>query len=278
MIVKGISFFGDRPNPANQHGGQGGGAARQTRSRPRQLAVLMGRPSSLPVVCLVTQVGNWGTGSDDVGLIQSTQAPLTASHLHCTAGSSRSFTAIRKDAGLCCGSRLRSGEVFAYVGLSQNLKDLKDHQSTLQSLLASSSSVGSSRKRSHLRTFPSSVSAPPNSRTCLLQRRASCCSARARTILPSRLARGRRFTNHESRIPKVGNAAAKIVAPRTPPRGLDLSKVGFAIPFFLSRRESLSFLKVLYCTSLPEAGLQNWNRSAACCLQGCFAHKKTPNP
>ena len=24
---------------------------------------------------LVTQVGNWGTGSDDVGLIQSTKAP-----------------------------------------------------------------------------------------------------------------------------------------------------------------------------------------------------------
>ena len=41
------------------------------------------------------------------------------------AGSSRSFTAIRKDAGLCCGSRLRKGEVFAYVGLPQNLKDLK---------------------------------------------------------------------------------------------------------------------------------------------------------
>ena len=27
--------------------------------------------------------------------------------------------------GLYCGSRLRKGEVFAYVGLSQNLKDLK---------------------------------------------------------------------------------------------------------------------------------------------------------
>ena len=26
---------------------------------------------------------------------------------------------------LCCGSRLRKGEVFAYVGLPQNLKDLK---------------------------------------------------------------------------------------------------------------------------------------------------------
>jgi len=33
--------------------------------------------------------------------------------------------ALGKDAGLCCGSRLRSGEVFAYVGRNQNLKDLK---------------------------------------------------------------------------------------------------------------------------------------------------------
>ena len=54
-----------------------------------------------------------------------TLEPLTASHLHCTAGSSRSFTVIRKDAGLYCGPRLRKGEVFAYVGLPQNLKDLK---------------------------------------------------------------------------------------------------------------------------------------------------------
>ena len=37
-----------------------------------------------------------------------------------------SLTAIRKDAVLCCGSRLRSGEVFAYVGSIQNPKDLKD--------------------------------------------------------------------------------------------------------------------------------------------------------
>ena len=35
------------------------------------------------------------------------------------------MTAIRKDAVPCCGSRLRKGEVFAYVGLPQNLKDLK---------------------------------------------------------------------------------------------------------------------------------------------------------
>ena len=32
---------------------------------------------------------------------------------------------IRKDAGLYCGPRLRKGEVFAYAGLPQNLKDLK---------------------------------------------------------------------------------------------------------------------------------------------------------
>ena len=32
-------------------------------------------PGSLPVTYLVIQVGNWSTGSDDVGLIQSTKAP-----------------------------------------------------------------------------------------------------------------------------------------------------------------------------------------------------------
>ena len=36
-----------------------------------------------------------------------------------------SFTAIRKEAGLFCGSFLRKGEVFAYAELSQNLKDRK---------------------------------------------------------------------------------------------------------------------------------------------------------
>ena len=39
---------------------------------------------------------------------------------HCTEPKG----ALRKDAGLCCGPRLRKGEVFAYVGLPQNLKDL----------------------------------------------------------------------------------------------------------------------------------------------------------
>ena len=36
---------------------------------------LQNPPGNLPVVYLVTQVGNWGTGNDDVGLIQSTKAP-----------------------------------------------------------------------------------------------------------------------------------------------------------------------------------------------------------
>ena len=53
--------------------------------------------------------------------------PLDTHHepsaLYCWMGS---FTAIRKDAGLCCGSRLRKGEVFACVGSIQNLKDLKN--------------------------------------------------------------------------------------------------------------------------------------------------------
>jgi hypothetical protein len=40
------------------------------------------------------------------------------------AGSLRSFTALRKEAGLFCGSFLRKGEVSAYVELIQNLKDL----------------------------------------------------------------------------------------------------------------------------------------------------------
>jgi hypothetical protein len=40
------------------------------------------------------------------------------------AGPLRSFAALRKDAGLSCGSLLQKGEVFAYVGLIQNLKDL----------------------------------------------------------------------------------------------------------------------------------------------------------
>jgi len=35
------------------------------------------------------------------------------------------FPQIRKDAGLCCGPRLRKGGVFAFVGSIQNLKDLK---------------------------------------------------------------------------------------------------------------------------------------------------------
>jgi len=37
----------------------------------------------------------------------------------------RSFAALRKEAGLFCGSSLRKGAVFAYVGLFQNLKDFR---------------------------------------------------------------------------------------------------------------------------------------------------------
>ena len=53
--------------------------------------------------------------------------------------SSRCFAAIRKDAVLCCGSRLRKGEVFAYVGRIDNLQDLKG-ESTETSLVAASRS------------------------------------------------------------------------------------------------------------------------------------------
>jgi hypothetical protein len=37
---------------------------------------------------------------------------------------------MRKEAGLFCGSLLRKGEVFAYVGRNQNLKDLKEEFTT----------------------------------------------------------------------------------------------------------------------------------------------------
>jgi len=51
-----------------------------------------------------------------------------------------SCAAIRKQAGLFCGSFLRKGEVFAYFGLSKNLKDLKGSRpvSSSSSLLLSS--------------------------------------------------------------------------------------------------------------------------------------------
>ena len=49
---------------------------------------------------------------------------------------------MRKDAGLCCGSRLRKGEVFAYVGLPQNLKDLKDGEAASEASPALCASVG----------------------------------------------------------------------------------------------------------------------------------------
>ena len=64
-----------------------------------------------------------------MGLIQSTKTPYT----HPKPRAALRLTgkhwdrALRKDAGPYCGPRLflRKGEVFAYVGLPQNLKDLK---------------------------------------------------------------------------------------------------------------------------------------------------------
>ena len=41
-----------------------------TACQPRRL------PGNLPVAYLVTQVGNWGSGSDDVGLMNSTKASI----------------------------------------------------------------------------------------------------------------------------------------------------------------------------------------------------------
>ena len=55
---------------------------------------------------------------------------LAASHLYFRAGSLRSLTAIRKEAGLFCRSFLLKGEVFADVGLCQNLKHLQSSQRT----------------------------------------------------------------------------------------------------------------------------------------------------
>ena len=51
---------------------------------------------------------------------------LAASRLHRGAGSSTSFTEIRKEAGLFCGSFLRKGEVFDSLGRNQSLKDPKN--------------------------------------------------------------------------------------------------------------------------------------------------------
>ena len=57
--------------------------------------------------------------------LRITLKPLAASLLHWRAGFARSFAAIRKEAGLFCESSLWKGEVLAYVGLHQNLKNLK---------------------------------------------------------------------------------------------------------------------------------------------------------
>ena len=53
---------------------------------------------------------------------------MAARCLECWAGSLRSFSEIRKEAGPFCGSFLPKGELFAYVGRIQNLKDLHNEQ------------------------------------------------------------------------------------------------------------------------------------------------------
>ena len=54
----------------------------------------------------------------------------------------RSFPAIRQEAIRFCGFFLRKGKVFAYVGINQNLKDLKDPEQGTPSLVSASSSTG----------------------------------------------------------------------------------------------------------------------------------------
>ena len=63
---------------------------------------------------------------DVVVAIKVCRLDSAATSVHWRAGSLRSFTAIRKGTGLFCGSFLRTGEVLAYVGSIQTLKDLKD--------------------------------------------------------------------------------------------------------------------------------------------------------
>ena len=48
---------------------------------------------------------------------------LAANHLHWRARPLRSCTAIQLEAGLFCGTYLRKGEVFAYAGSIQTLKE-----------------------------------------------------------------------------------------------------------------------------------------------------------
>jgi len=51
-----------------------------------------------------------------------------------------------RDAGLYCGPRLRKGEVFAYVGLPQNLKNLKERKHGLSTEPVSVSAYVGSRR------------------------------------------------------------------------------------------------------------------------------------
>jgi hypothetical protein len=50
--------------------------------------------------------------------LSTEQVPVSA-----YVGSSKNLKDLKDNGRLCCGSRLREGEVFAYVGLPQNLKE-----------------------------------------------------------------------------------------------------------------------------------------------------------
>jgi len=58
--------------------------------------------------------------------LKTTLELIAARLQHWRAGFSRPFAAIRKEAGLFCGSLMRKDEALAYVGLFQTLKDLND--------------------------------------------------------------------------------------------------------------------------------------------------------
>ena len=69
----GCAIFGGRRG----EGGWGGRGSHDQGGEVTRLGWCLWRePGSLPVVYLVTKNGIWGTGSDDVGLIQSTTAPF----------------------------------------------------------------------------------------------------------------------------------------------------------------------------------------------------------
>jgi hypothetical protein len=70
----------------------------------------------------VARVKQWLQGVSGAG---ETMAPRAWARSRSPRASALEGTVIRKEQEPSCGSLLRKGEVFAYVGLIQNLKDLK---------------------------------------------------------------------------------------------------------------------------------------------------------